>query len=900
VPRRFVFRHPLVRRAVYESTPRRLAARRARPRRRGARERAARAVAERAHHVEQSAEQGDEDAIALLLEAGATAASRAPAAAARWFEAALRLLPAADDDAQVDVRVALASALRSSASSTRAATTLLEAIERCRPTPLRGGRADRAVRGGRALARTPRRRAPAAAAGVGRASRRTTPTPPRCRSSLRSTACTSWTSSRRDRDGAGARSRSRARSAIAALIGGRRVGTLPRRDRPAGASPTAREHRDEASPRSTSLSDSELAPRLEALYYLGWAENYLERYDDAIAHAERGVAIARATGEGRLLVPMMLGKAIRSRCRDAWPRRSRPASRRRDRAPVGHPHYLFWALFELGWAHYYAGDLDGAIAAAEESRSVGGGCRRHDAVAGGGPGWGSPSSLRGGRPERRLGDRWRARRTTTRWAMPVERCFDWESLALVELAVGNATRPDDTPAGRGDAAAARAAAPDGARARTRAAVLLARATRRPRRSPRPSADGARRDRRAAPGRVLAQRGGAALAAAGERSAGDRAAARGRAPSWTRAARCACATRLRRELRKLGARAEPRGPAPRRVGVSSLTKRELEIADLVTDRMTNREIAAALFLSDKTIESHMRNLFMKLGVSSRSRSRARSSASGPLRRGRLVTVAGVPLDADAARLAELGYDQQLTRSLRVFDNARWGSRAISPVVGLYAVVLVGTLVAGPAWVWVLPVALAGQCLLLRVYAELASEFPIAGGAYQWSRRLMGGAYGWLNGWVAICAYSAANTTVAYLGAPWALTLLGIERDGEPRSSSREWSSSSSARSSARSAIGVLGRAIKARHRGRGRRVGRDRARAAARLSRAGLVAAGPHARRRGTVGRVGRRRACSRRSRSAAGSSSASTRASARRRRRGTRRATCRARSGSRCSASARS
>ena len=39
-------------------------------------------------------------------------------------------------------------------------------------------------------------------------------------------------------------------------------------------------------------------------------------------------------------------------------------------------------------------------------------------------------------------------------------------------------------------------------------------------------------------------------------------------------------------------------------------------------------------------------------------------------------------------------------------------------------------------WVLPVALAGQCLLLAVYSELASEFPIAGGAYQWTRRLVG--------------------------------------------------------------------------------------------------------------------------------------------------------------------
>src|SRR3954454_23736518 len=134
---------------------------------------------------------------------------------------------------------------------------------------------------------------------------------------------------------------------------------------------------------------------------------------------------------------------------------------------------------------------------------------------------------------------------------------------------------------------------------------------------------------------------------------------------------------------------------------------------------------------------------------------------------------IPVDADAARLRELGYPQQLERSLHIFDNVALGFAGISPIVGLYAVVLVGTLVAGPAWIWVLPVALLGQCLLLTVYSELASEFPIAGGAYQWSRRLVGGRYGWFTGWVAMCAYMVANTTVAYLGAPWALVLLGIE-------------------------------------------------------------------------------------------------------------------------------
>jgi amino acid transporter len=109
-----------------------------------------------------------------------------------------------------------------------------------------------------------------------------------------------------------------------------------------------------------------------------------------------------------------------------------------------------------------------------------------------------------------------------------------------------------------------------------------------------------------------------------------------------------------------------------------------------------------------------------------------------------------VDADAARLRELGYEQELRRGLGAFGSVAIGFATISPVVGLYAIVFVGFVGAGPAWVWVLPVVLVGQCLLLAVYSELASEFPIANGAYQWSRRLVGPRYGWFNAWVTLCA------------------------------------------------------------------------------------------------------------------------------------------------------
>jgi predicted ATPase/DNA-binding CsgD family transcriptional regulator len=53
------------------------------------------------------------------------------------------------------------------------------------------------------------------------------------------------------------------------------------------------------------------------------------------------------------------------------------------------------------------------------------------------------------------------------------------------------------------------------------------------------------------------------------------------------------------------------------GVKALTRREREIAELVADGLGNREIAERLYLSKRTVDSHVEHVFTKLGFSSRS-------------------------------------------------------------------------------------------------------------------------------------------------------------------------------------------------------------------------------------------------------------------------------------------
>lgn len=129
--------------------------------------------------------------------------------------------------------------------------------------------------------------------------------------------------------------------------------------------------------------------------------------------------------------------------------------------------------------------------------------------------------------------------------------------------------------------------------------------------------------------------------------------------------------------------------------------------------------------------------------------------------------------DASRLQELGYRQELNRGLGVFSTFSIGVATVAPVVGLYAIFGLGMSLNGPGWVWLLLLSLVGQLLVAVVYAELASEFPIAGGPYQWVRRLIGENAGVFTGIIYLVAVSAALATVAFLAAPWFAQLFDVQ-------------------------------------------------------------------------------------------------------------------------------
>jgi DNA-binding CsgD family transcriptional regulator len=73
-----------------------------------------------------------------------------------------------------------------------------------------------------------------------------------------------------------------------------------------------------------------------------------------------------------------------------------------------------------------------------------------------------------------------------------------------------------------------------------------------------------------------------------------------------------AARARAELRGSGITAQRGDPSL----LDQLTPQELQVARLVAAGATNKQVAAQLYLSPRTIDFHLRNIFAKLGITSR--------------------------------------------------------------------------------------------------------------------------------------------------------------------------------------------------------------------------------------------------------------------------------------------
>lgn len=85
------------------------------------------------------------------------------------------------------------------------------------------------------------------------------------------------------------------------------------------------------------------------------------------------------------------------------------------------------------------------------------------------------------------------------------------------------------------------------------------------------------------------------------------------------------------LRRVGVptrRGRGAGPVPPRLRALGVTSRELDVLELVADGLTNAEVAARLFLSPRTVETHVASLLAKTGATSRAELRSWAGAQTP--------------------------------------------------------------------------------------------------------------------------------------------------------------------------------------------------------------------------------------------------------------------------------
>ena len=621
-PRRFRFRHPLVRRAVYESAGGgwRLAAHA-----RAAEALAARGAtpAERAHHVERAAHAGDLDAIELLARAAEQTVLSAPATAAGWYAAALRLLPSGDehDPRRLELLLARAEALGSAGTAVEARDALRRVL-----ALLPADAADRRARVAVKLAglealwtqepEAARRLLEAERAALGTVA-------PAAAAELTLAMATERNEygdfnavlelAEQARIGARAAG-DRSLEALAAAMAADAAQCALRGDDPEAVAAVDRRIA-EAGALIDALSDEQIAPRLDMLLTLTITRLFTGDFPGAHAAAERGLALARRTRQG-LLTPAFV--CVRGFV-DQELGRLESAQGDQDEALdsallSGNVQVAYWASIESSVLALQRGEIEAALEHGQVAWDLLGMREYSQAgfvVADARLAAGDPAGARAALEA--FG--WVRRQMWT-----LDRVKAADVAVRVLLALGQLDEAsawaDRVPLESGGR---RTGIFGAIAARSRAAVLLAAG------APEEAA------RVATAGAAAAEAARAPLWAGRCRTlAGEALAAAGR-PDVAREQLRSAASELDalgalgprdaalKALRRLGER--PRAPArsPAAGGdprLAPLSPREREVAVEVAAGRTNAQIAHRLHLSERTVEKHVSNLLAKLGLSTR--------------------------------------------------------------------------------------------------------------------------------------------------------------------------------------------------------------------------------------------------------------------------------------------
>jgi len=130
----------------------------------------------------------------------------------------------------------------------------------------------------------------------------------------------------------------------------------------------------------------------------------------------------------------------------------------------------------------------------------------------------------------------------------------------------------------------------------------------------------------------------------------------------------------------------------------------------------------------------------------------------------------PASEDAELLAALGYEERFDRKVSLWANFALGFIYLSPLVGVVALFATGLAAAGPVAIFWIVIVGIGMLLVALVFGEIVAQFPLAGGLYQWSRRLWGGRYAWFTSWTYICCITVGITSTALFSSDFVASLI----------------------------------------------------------------------------------------------------------------------------------